>query len=75
VAELLAFEFSATLLGLAAIVSAVTGAVTSIIATRRTGKEAAEEAAEDCRLKLREARAELEVLAEELHTIRMGRLQ
>ena len=64
---LLAVDTGATLLGIAACVSAVGGCVTSILAVRKARSE--EEQA--CIEKLREARAEGERVAAELHELKM----
>jgi hypothetical protein len=57
----------ATLLGVAAIVSALGGLVTTIFAVRKSRREATE----DCEKRLKASRKEAEDLAEELHRIKM----
>ena len=69
VALLLAFQ--PTLLGIAAIVSAVSGMIVSVVAARRASKEGKEKADEDCLQRLRQARAEAEAYAQELHQLKM----
>jgi len=56
-----------TLLGLAAIVSAVGGCASTIMALRKSHDEEHEQ----CLERLKEARAELEKVAEELHERKM----
>ena len=64
---MLAFEFQATLLGVAAILSAV-GGVVSIVWSIKKDRKAERE---DCYQKLTVAREEAEKLAEELHKVKM----
>lgn len=56
-----------TLLGVAAIISAIGGVVSTIMALRKSHNEEHEH----CLEQLREARAESEKLAKELHELRM----
>ena len=65
----LAVEQGATLLGVAAIISALGGLVSTIIALRKGRTEDHEK----CIKNLQETRAEAERLAAELHEIKMGR--
>jgi hypothetical protein len=60
-----------TLLGIAAIVSAVGGAASTVLALRRSRSEEHEQ----CLERLKEARAESERLAQELHELRMHESQ
>lgn len=66
---ILAFELQATLLGVAAIVSATGGAIATILSIRKSK----DEEKENCLKRLKEARAEAESLAQELHEERMKR--
>jgi flagellar basal body-associated protein FliL len=66
----LAFEFQATLLGVAAVVAAVGGVISTIWAIRKGRREEQE----DCYRLLRESRAETEQLARELHELKMERI-
>jgi hypothetical protein len=58
----------ATLLGVAAVISAIGGIASTIAALRKNRSEEHEHALEE----LKEARAESEKLAKELHELRMG---
>jgi hypothetical protein len=72
-AALVAASDDATLLGLAAIITALSGIITAIwglIRSRREGKEQADETLRD---HLRECREESERLASELHRVKMQR--
>jgi hypothetical protein len=59
---------SPTLLGLAAVVSALGGLISTILALRKSRSEEHEE----CLERLKEARAESERLAKELHELRIA---
>jgi len=65
---MVAFEFQAPLLGIAAILSATGGIISTIWAIRKDRKSERD----DCREKLRDVRAEAEKYAEELHRMKMG---
>jgi hypothetical protein len=69
VQPLFAIELGATLLGIAAIVSAVGGCISTILALRKTR----DEEHEACLERLKAARAEGERLADEVHSERMRR--
>jgi len=64
----LAFQLQATILGVAALLSAIGGVASTIYALRRGRSEEHQEAIE----RLKECRAESERLAHELHEIRMA---
>jgi hypothetical protein len=70
-----AFDFNATLLGAAAIITAISGVISTIVGSRRSAKEAREKAEEECREKLKAARIEAEEAAAELHRLRMEAAQ
>jgi hypothetical protein len=61
----------ATLLGVAAIITAVTGIIAMMAAVRRTARETRDSVEEECLRRLRETRIEAEETARELHAIRM----
>lgn len=63
-----AVETAATLLALAAAISAIGGCISTILAIRK----ARDEEAEACVERLKDCRAEAERLAAELHALRMG---
>jgi hypothetical protein len=68
----LAFIFdNATLLGIAAIISAVSGIATTIMGSRRARREEHDKDEEQCRERLRLARKEAEEAAMELHARKM----
>jgi hypothetical protein len=62
-----AVELGATLLGVAAIVSAIGGCASTILAIRKSHSEEHEA----CLERLKETRADAEKLAAELHEVRM----
>jgi adenine/guanine phosphoribosyltransferase-like PRPP-binding protein len=62
-----AVDTGATLLGIAALISALGGVVTTIIAMRKAGSEEHQA----CLDRLKEVRADAERLAAELHEIKM----
>lgn len=66
---LLAVELPATLLAIAACVSAIGGCITSILAIRK----ARDEETQNCLQRLKEARADAERYAAELYAIRIAR--
>lgn len=66
------FEVQATLLGVAALLSALGGVVSTVWAIRKGRREERDQAHQECLDKLRETRAEAETLANELHQLRMG---
>jgi hypothetical protein len=63
----------ASLLGIAAFLSAIGGLITNIWTVRKGRREERETAEEDCRRRLKEAREEAERVADELHKQRMRR--
>jgi Na+-transporting methylmalonyl-CoA/oxaloacetate decarboxylase gamma subunit len=75
--QLLALEATgeATLLGIAAVITAISGVISTIVGSRRSAKEAKEKAEEECREKLKVARIEAEEAAAELHRLRMEAAQ
>jgi len=66
-----ALQLSATLLGLAAIVTSCVGAWTGIVAMKRASKDATDTANEECLERLKKARKEAEDSASKLHEERM----
>jgi uncharacterized protein YlxW (UPF0749 family) len=72
---LFASELQATLLGVAALVTALGGVLATILGARRSRREERDKAEQDCVQRLRETRAESERLAEELHRVKMHRLE
>ena len=64
-----AIDQGATLLGIAAVISAVGGLASTMMALRKSRSEEHEHALEQ----LKECRAEAERLAQELHRLKMGR--
>jgi hypothetical protein len=68
---LLAFQVQATLLGVAALLSALGGIASTWIGAKRARREEREKAEQECRDRLRDTRAEAERLALELHELRM----
>jgi hypothetical protein len=67
----LAADHQATLLGVAAVVSAIGGAASTIWAIRKGRREERDTVNEQCRERLAIARKEAEECAEELHKLRM----
>jgi hypothetical protein len=68
----LAFIFdNATLLGVAAIISAISGIASTIFGARRARREEHDKDEEQCRERLRLARKEAEEAAMELHARKM----
>ena len=68
---MLAFQFQATLLGIAAVLSALGGVISTVWAIRKGKREERDRAEEDCLERLKVARKEAEESADELHKIRM----
>ena len=64
----------ATLLGLAAIITALAGIISAIWGAIKSHREGKEEADEKLRSNLRNCRSEAEKLADELHRVKMRRL-
>ena len=62
---------NATLLGIAAIISATTGIATTIMGSKRARKEEHDKDEEQCRERLKAARKEAEEAAMELHARKM----
>lgn len=67
------FAADATLLGLAAIITALSGIITAIWGAIKSHKEGKEQGDLELRAHLKECREEAEKLAEELHRLKMQR--
>jgi hypothetical protein len=63
-----------TLLGIAALLTALAGIISSVWGALKSRKEGKDQADEELRKRLRDCRSEAEKLADEMHRLKMRRL-